>query len=356
MKHTIRVLATLLLMAAVLLTSCEGDMWRGYDQEDLTRYLTLGTYRGLSYTVADVTVTEEEIDEAIRQRLEASTELTATEEPIAEGTTVTFDRFCFLSGVSTPVLSEEGGTYRCGTSYEDPVIPALLSQMVGMVQGDTAELTVTLPEGYLGEGSPACEALYRVTVRALYVKRLPPLTDGLAATLMPGVETVEELRAALRAEKESEVQKTAERLLKATLWEQLVAESQLIERPFLLYQEQYSLLYGQYEALAAASSRELEEYLTSSLGMSLTDWEANLARQAEAAVKEALVLHSVVKQEQITCSEEELQAYAERCAREGDVFESGADYLAYYGAEAVTEQYLKEAVMDLMVAEAVPTS
>ena len=154
MKRTMVGLVALFFACIMLMTSCETNGWQGFDEEDLSLYLTLGPYKGLPYTVFDTVATDGEVENAIRLRLEAATELTATEEPIAEGTTVTFDRFCFLDGVSTPSLSEEGGTYRCGTTYEDAVVTALLEQMKGMKQGDTAELTVTLPAGYPGREAP----------------------------------------------------------------------------------------------------------------------------------------------------------------------------------------------------------
>ncbi len=349
MKRWIRGLTVLLFACSILFSSCQTTSWKGFEEEDLSLYLTLGSYKGLTYSAFSTTATDEEVENAIRLRLEAATELTATEEPIAEGTTVTFDRFCFLDGVSTPSLSEEGGTYRCGTVYEDAVITSLLEQMKGMKQGDTAELTVTLPEGYVGEGSPARQAAYRVTVRALYVKLLPQLTDALAATLMTGVDSVDELRAVIRETLEAEKRLEAAYRIEAELWDRLVAESIMIQRPFDLYEDYYHELYVGYENLASASSQELEDYLASSLGMTEGDFETMLAEQAEAKVKEALVLHAVAKAEGITCDTAELKAFAEGRAKEGSIFESGADYLAFYGEETVVEQLLKDKVIDLMV-------
>ncbi len=356
MKRCIKDRFFLLLTCVFLLVSCEKNTWKGFDEEDLSQYLTLGSYKGLPYAEYHTAASDEEVEAAIRLRLEAATELTPTENPIAEGVTVTFDRFCFLDGVSTPALSEEGGTYRCGTAYEDPVITALLEQMKGMKQGDTAELTVTLPAHYLKEGSPAQEAVYRVTVRALYVKILPTLTDALASALMAGVDTVDELRSVIRESIEAEKRQEAAYRIEAALWDVLVADSIMIERPFDLYESYYHEMYVAYENLASASSQELEDYLIASLGMTKDVWEASLANQAESKVKEALVLHSVAKKEGITCSESELKAFAESRAKEGSIFESGADYLAFYGAETVTEQLLKEKIVALMIEQGIATT
>jgi len=98
MKRTMVGLVALFFACIMLMTSCETNGWQGFDEEDLSLYLTLGPYKGLPYTVFDTVATDGEVENAIRLRLEAATELTATEEPIAEGTTVTFDRFSSLTG------------------------------------------------------------------------------------------------------------------------------------------------------------------------------------------------------------------------------------------------------------------
>jgi trigger factor len=339
----------LLIVCAVLLSACAKDVWQGFENEDLTRYLTLGQYKGLAFTAYDTKATEEEIRDEIRMRLEAITPLTPTEEPIAEGTIVTLDRFCFLNGVSTPSLSEEGGTYRVGTVYEDAAIQGLLSQLLGKTLGDTAELTVTLPADYVADGSPATEAVYRVTVRALFLQHLPDLTDAVAATLMKGVKTVDELKTAIRGDLEKVKKEEASYRIEAELWDKLMADSVLIARPSDLYHGYYRALYVKYEDLAAASTMELDAYLGISLGITEEELQSDLAEQAEEETKMALVLHSVAKAEGITYTAEEVKAYADRCAKEGSLFESGVEYLDFYGEETVTHRLLKEKIIAFMI-------
>ncbi|MBQ4065886.1 MAG: hypothetical protein IJD10_07275 [Clostridia bacterium] len=352
-----RIIGSWLLAALclLLLASCGAQGWQGFDKEDLSAYLTLGNYKGLPYTDYDTAVTKDEVEAAIRQRLEAATPLTPADAPVADGLTVTFDRFCFLNGVSTPSLSEEGGTYRVGTRYEDAAVNSLLEQMKGMKLGDTAELTVTLHEGYLSAGSSSCDAVYRVTVRAVYEKKLPALTDAVASRLMAGVKTADELRMALREKLEAEKRTEADYRIEAELWQALLEESQVISHPAELYRLHYDELYGNYQDLADAVTMELDAYLSSYLGMTAAELGEKLQAETEAAVKERLVLHAVAKAEGLGCTEEEVKAFADLRATEGSIFESGTDYLAFYGTETVTEQLLKEKVLSLMKEAGIPT-
>ena len=125
MKRTMVGLVALFFACVMLMTSCETNGWKGFDEEDLSLYLTLGPYKGLPYTVFDTVATDGEVENAIRLRLEAATELTATEEPIAEGTTVTFDRFCFLDGVFPLVIVLNGVAFLCAISVCDSLARCL---------------------------------------------------------------------------------------------------------------------------------------------------------------------------------------------------------------------------------------
>ena len=344
----------MLLTALWLLAACDRTGWRGFAREDLSQYLTLGNYRGLSRPAISVSVSDREIDDALAALLDTKAVLIPVETSLSDGMVVAFDRFCFLENVSTPALSEEDGQYVCGRDNADPVVNALLARMKGMTLGDTAEFTVTLPAGYVEPGSEPCEAVYRVTVRALYEKEPPPLTDETAASLRAGVTTVEGLRAALSADLSAEKKAAATERIETELWNRIVSDSVLLKKPFDLYQEYYTDLYHTYEALAEASSVSLSDYLVSQ-SMTLSSLENNLMEQADAQVKEALIRHEIAKREGISCTEAEILSYADRQASESGLFSSGAEYIEYYGKDAVSEELLSEKVLARVVELSVPS-
>ena len=351
-----RFMSFILAVFAILgLPSCRYETWDGFYEEDLTRYVTLGSYQSLTYTAYDTSVAETEIDAAIATRLEAQTPLTETERAVAEGLTVAFDRYCFIRGVAVPMLSEENVVAEVGASYEDTVLAELLIKMLGMKQGNTAEYTVTLPVGY-AEDMAATEAVYRITVLAVYEKNIPELTDAVAATLMTGCRTVAELRERIAVMLEKEKREEAAYRVEAELWNQVVSASELLRIPTEPYRDAYTVLYSSYEALAKADSVSLEDYAYNALGMTLAELKTEIDDRVRVLLKEKLVLYSLVKTEGIVCTEAEQKAYAERMAQASDgLFGSGDDYMAYFGEETVTEQYLREAVTERLLAYATAT-
>ncbi|MBE6636942.1 MAG: hypothetical protein E7618_03960 [Ruminococcaceae bacterium] len=340
------VLAGLFLLG---LAACHKETWQGFYEEDLSRYLRLGDLETLTYTAYPTDVSEEEIDAVIAARLEAATELCETTEAVENGMTVRFDRYCFIRGVAKPTLSVKNAVGTVGVAYEDRVLSALLSHMIGTKQGETAEYTVTLPAGYADDIPSETEATYRITVLAVYEREVPPLTDALAAMLWPGCQTVEDMRQAIRQTLAAEKEKNASYKIQAELWEKLVSSSTLLALPTVLYREYYTELYLQYESQAAAESQALADYVGGTLQMTMEELENELKRRTDAAVKEDLVLFSLVRREGLSCTEADLLSYANGCARDSDgIFDSGEEYLAYYGEDAVTKQYFRDAVAVLL--------
>ena len=349
-----RWLAVLLATVLVCVGCQSAEEWKGYDEEDLGRYLTLGDYRSFSYETSTVSVSDEEVDAVIAECLASLSELTETDKPLADGMTVTLDRYCLIDGVSEPSLSEAGGTYVCGANYADAVIGELLSRMLGMKKGESAELSVTLPAGYRGDGSPSVTAVYRVTVLAVYEKQVLTLTDTVAGMLLPGCESAEIYRETVRNELLAAKQKEADYKRSAELKARLISESELIRCPEEPYTEQYLSYYNVYAGLAEVASQSLEEYLAT-MQMTEEEFEEQLNARTEAAVKERLVLYLVVKEENITYTDEQLAQYAEAMAvSSGGVFGNGDEYMDYYGKDRVAEDYLWEQVMAILLSVASP--
>lgn len=347
----------LLLLAAVFgafFCSCAISRFDGFYNEKLSKYLTLGEYKGLTVTEYETSVSDEEVDAAVAQALESLAEFVETENGISDNSMVMFDRFCFIDGESTPELSAEGDSYFCGDTTGDAVVYELLTKMKGMKKGDTAEFDIVIPSDYISEISSVTEATYRVTVLAVYERIVPALDDGIAERLMPGCGGAEQYRTMTRARLESEKKEDAEYKREAEAWNKIVDSSVLLDAPYDVYSEYYNELYLSYKNLADAQSEELSVFLENSYDMTEEEFEDMIGERALALTKEAFVLYSIVRAENITYTDEELSEYASACAASsGGIFVSGEDYLDFYGEDKVAEMLLKDKVTALVLSTAI---
>ena len=226
----------------------------------------------------------------------------------------------------------------------------LLSQMVGMKSGDRKEINIVIPEGYISETSKEAEATFRVTVLSVYERVFAVLDDETAERLIPNCGGAEACREAIREELKNKKIISAKYETESELWDKVVESSVLIDAPYEVYSLHYENLYSSYKGLADAQSEELEDYIGSFYDMSKAEFEEMLGDKALSMTKEDFVLYSIVKKEGISYTDKEISEYAELCAQLSDgVFDSGKDYLLFYGEDDVTKQYLKERALEIIV-------
>ena len=349
-----KIKAAVLIFACIILCSCGITRWDGFENEDLSKYLTLGEYRGLELTGYDTSVSESEVDAAVNAALASLAEEKDIDSEIEDGDAVIFDRFCFIDGESLPELSEEKGKYTVGKETSDAAVTALLPLLAGMKAGDTAELTVTLPAGYVTAEAPETAAVYRVTVISVLRNSVPALDDTTAERFMPGCGGADGYRSAVKKQLEEKKSTEAEYRRESEVWQKIVSSSVLIDAPYDVYSGYYEEIVSSYEELAAAQSQKLGEYVESSLQIDMEKFEEQARTQALDETKEAFVLWSIVKKEDLTATDEEISTYADECAADSEgVFGTGEDFISYYGREKVREMLLKDKTVALAVSAAV---
>lgn len=349
-----KLLALALLLTLIFTTSCSNGSWKGFYEEDLSSYVTVGEYKGLTYYKPDIDISRKAIDEEIAILLEAASELIESDKSAKEFSAVTIDRYCFLNGVSTPELSVEGQTCYIGTEYDDVVIDAITVACVGKKKGDTFSVTLTLPAGYKGIVNTESSAEYRVTVLSVYEKITPELTDSIVPILMPGCNSIAELENTIMARIEKKYLDAHIDEQCAKMKNQLISSSKVKKVPMSVLNAYYEDGMALYKGQAAAFNMPLEEYAGKKLEMTVSELENMVAKTANARTKEALVLYSIVKAENIVVTDASLIQFAEKMAQSSEgIFKTGEEYLTYYGKNAVTEDYLWSQVLDIMLENAV---
>ena len=349
-----KLIAFALLLTLLFTASCQKGSWKGFYDEDLSAYVTVGEYKGMIYYKPDINISREAINNEIAVLLEAASELVESDKSAKEFSAVTIDRYCFLNGVSTPELSVEDQTYYIGTEYDDVVIDTIAAACVGKNKGDTFTVTLKLPAGYKGIVNVESSVEYRVTVLSVYEKITPELTDNIASVLMPGCKSISELESAIMARIEKQYLDSHIDEQCAIMKNNLISSSNVKKIPVSVLNEYYEDGMTLYKRLAAALNMSVEEYAEKELAMTASELENMVAKTANARTKEALVLYSIVKAENIVVTDDSLIQFAEKMAQSSEgIFKTGEEYLTYYGKNAVTEDYLWSQVLDIMLENAI---
>jgi trigger factor len=312
-------------------------------------YVELCDYEGILIPNDIYEVTEEEVQAEIDTILaDYASEEQVTDRSITDSDTVNIDYVGSIDGVEF----EGGSTDGAGTDVTIGVtdyIDDFLEQLIGHSPGESFDIEVTFPEDYGVEDLNGKDATFAISINYIVEAVFPDLTDEFVLNhLMSdyGWSTVAEMEADIK----SGLQKST---TLNYVEEYIVANTNIISLPEELLEYQEKALISYYQDYAEYYSMEIEEFLSTYVGVETTDEliQENIDDITEAA-SFYLIIQAIAEDAGISVSDEDVAAYFETNLGSGDY----SDYEEYYGMPYLKMVVLNQTVMDYLEDNAVMES
>lgn len=263
----------------------------------------LGNYKGIEIAKADYNVSEEDVESTLKDMVNKNARLVSVKDrAIENGDTAVIDFEGFESGVAF-----EGGK---GENYSlvigsNTFIPGFEDQLVGKKAGEEVEVNVTFPAEYHAENLAGKAVVFNVKVNDVKVKELAELNDEFAKDTSE-FETLEELKADVRANLEKEAETRAKNEMRNSLVEKVSANTE-VEVPAVMVEQQIDNMLMELNYQLQYQGLNLQQLL-SMTGRDVAELREERRADAEKLVKSSLVLEAIAKAENIEVSEEEFNA------------------------------------------------
>ncbi|MGN1183451.1 MAG: trigger factor [Faecalibacillus sp.] len=190
----------------------------------MSKVLKLGNYKGITYSMTEVHVSAEEVEQQMQLILSQSTTTVEKEGDTVENGDITTINFIGLKdGVAF-----EGGT---GNDYDLEIgsgtfIPGFEEQMIGMKLKETRDLHLTFPENYGVSDLAGQDVIFKVTVSKISVKKEPELNDEFVSTLgVPDLKTVADLKVFIENGLKQQHEQDAQMQAENQIFDALMADS-----------------------------------------------------------------------------------------------------------------------------------
>ena len=270
----------------------------------------LGEYKGLEVSQQDAEVTDEEIENQLKENQERFAELAVKEdEAIVEGDTAVIDFEGFVDGEAF-----EGGQ---GNDYSleigsNSFIPGFEAQLIGAKSGEEKEVEVTFPEEYHAAELAGKAATFKVKISEVKSKELPELNDEFAKEIDPEVEGLDALRTKMKETLAAEKKANADAQLRDELV-QKAAENATIDIPEAMVVSETDRMMSDFEQRLTQQGMNLELYFQFS-GQDEAALREQMKTDAETRVRVSLVLEAIAAQENMVVSSEDIDAELEKMA------------------------------------------
>lgn len=259
--------------------------------------VTLGDYRGLEVKVPEAKLPEDAMDKALKSIAEArSTLKTIDPRPVEEGDTLLMDFECYVDGKLVDGGKAEGLMLeiRPGNFLE-----GFCEKLVGKRPGEKVEIEATFPTDYRNEELKGKNANFKVDIKEIRTRALPPVDDELAKSI--GQESLESLKDALKARLEQEVKLENEARTQKTVVDAVVANAQ-VEIPETMLDRESNLLLQHLKRSVEENGGDWQEFINRPEYPQIYKENKEEARQR---VLTSLVLGAVVRAESMMVSAEE---------------------------------------------------
>lgn len=293
-------------------------------------------YKGLAVTRRAPQVGDAEVEAELQKLRESYAKLVDAGRDVAQdGDYAVIDHEGTIDGLPFDGSHAKGVTVKVGQGkVEEGFIPALIGKKVG----ETAEFEEPFPADHRNPQLRGKQARMHVTLQGLKVRELAALDDALAAQVgIEGIETLEQLRARIRADLGKREARRARSELRDALIKAALEKNSFEVPPSMVERAIDAMLEGTVERFARMGMD------VSQLDLDVARLRGDLREQALLQVRGALLLDAVADAEKIEVTEDDLQAEVARLAEEmGVPVETARKQMRGKDARAALENRVRE--------------
>ncbi|MDE7163376.1 MAG: trigger factor [Clostridia bacterium] len=263
----------------------------------------IGSYKGLEIKKYEYNVTEEEIKtEADKILLREAKTVEVTDRACKNGDTVNIDFSGSVDGEQFAGGSMEKYDLELGSGS---FIPGFEDQVAGMKIGDERDIKVTFPADYQADNLKGKEATFHIKLHAIKGKELPEMTDEYVKK-HAGSETVAAYMERVKERLENKAKNDSRDQTENSILQAICATCEC-EIPQAMIDGEVDNIVRDFSQRLAYQGLQLKDYIEY-MGQTMEQFRAQFAEQARSRVLTQLVIEKIIKDENITATQEEIEA------------------------------------------------
>ena len=299
----------------------------------------------------EITVTDEDIDAALRAAIPAEDYADVPDGTVESGDIVNIDYTGKIDGNEFEGGTAAGQDLTIGSGT---FIDGFEEGLLGLKVGDTTDLDLTFPEDYVSSTLAGKAVVFTVKINS--IRRAPEITAELISEISDGsYSTVEGYRDYQREQVQAQKEEEQENEINTELMTLLYNTCKISSYPPELMAYSKYQITQYYENMAARYGMSTEDFLQQTMGMDEASFEAAVEKNAVEGLQQELILKAIAETEGIEVSDEE---YEEGCRQYAQTMGYGDDVDNFrndFGEKEIRVSLLMSRVMQFVRDNAVIT-
>ncbi len=271
----------------------------------------IADYVGIPVTRPAVKVEDAEVEAEIeRVRMRNSRMLEITDRPAQTEDLVNIDFEGFVDGEPFEGGKAENHQLKLGSGQ---FIPGFEDQVAGHSVGEEFDVNVTFPEDYQAENLKGKAAVFKVKLNGIKFNELPVVDDEFARDVSE-FDTLDEYKADIRKHLEEDHRKQADGKVDEELIDALIAKLEA-DIPECMFENETENQVRDYDNRLRMNGLDLKTYFQYT-GLDLDALRKQMRPGAEKQVKTRLALERIAEKENLSVTDEEIEAEYGRLAEQ----------------------------------------
>ena len=298
-------------------------------------------YKGIEITKKSTEVTDELVNEEIDRVRDRNSRMVTVEDRAAQmGDTTVIDFEGFADGVAFEGGKAENFNLELGSGN---FIPGFEEQIVGHNVDEEFSINVKFPEEYHSEDLKGKDAEFKIKLHEIKTKELPELDDEFVKDVSDK-DTLDEYKEEIKENIAKRLEADAEKDIDDQLVESLLEKIEG-EIPEVMFDNEVNNMLREFDMRLRSQGMDMNTYLQYT-GMNPESVKEMYLPEAQRRVKMRLALEKIAKVENITPSDEELEAEYKRLA---DAYQMEVDKVKEaLPADAISQDLSVEMAMKLV--------
>lgn len=279
------------------------------------KYITLAEYKGIEYEKPAVTVTNDEVDNNIKSKLEGSSQVkTVKTGTVKKGDTINISYEGKINDKTFDGGSSDSFDLTVG---QTKMIDGFVEGLIGKKIGSRVKLDLTFPKKYHDNSVAGKDVVFSVVINSKKITRKSKLNeDFIKKDSDNKCSTLKEYKEYIKKNLEKNKVAQEKNATMDRMWQQISDKTKVKKYPEKQMAYERERMKKQYKKMAKSYNMKWKDFLKTYMNTTEKEFNKNIKDATKVVVKQKLIMFAIAEKENIKLSDSDYNKELEKMLKQ----------------------------------------